>query len=408
MTGIISGLAQHPDIEGLDNLRIGTTVATNALLERRGARTALLTTAGFGDVLAIGRQNRPLLYRLHQERPPALVDDAHRLEIDERLDQTGAVLTPLDEGALSPLANSLAADTIESLAIVFLFSYRNPAHERQAADVIRKAYPDMPVELSCETWPQAREYERAVLSTINAYVRPAIEGYLDRLIAGIGHGVQDWMEQIGARTPSPLTTLEEVLTAVRRLLRGEEVSVEGREVQLRGVRLEAPPVDVPPVVAGVRGPKSMAVAGRSCDGVILVEGAGPAAARAARRLAGDPEGWRVSTFTSLCIAPSREQAYEWMAPLVAGWVRSANPTVGEHPHFAEMQALLADGGEAALAGMPRDWWLDLAAVGTFDDAVEHVQRLGEASVQDVAIFPPEELDIAHGMIDDVIALRRAV
>ena len=229
-----------------------------------------------------------------------------------------------------------------------------------------------------------------------------------RLIAGIGHGVQDWMEQIGARTPSPLTTLEEVLTAVRRLLRGEEVSVEGREVQLRGVRLEAPPVDVPPVVAGVRGPKSMAVAGRSCDGVILVEGAGPAAARAARRLAGDPEGWRVSTFTSLCIAPSREQAYEWMAPLVAGWVRSANPTVGEHPHFAEMQALLADGGEAALAGMPRDWWLDLAAVGTFDDAVEHVQRLGEASVQDVAIFPPEELDIAHGMIDDVIALRRAV
>ncbi|MCB0042797.1 MAG: hypothetical protein KDE23_24095, partial [Caldilinea sp.] len=71
----------------------GMTVATNALLERRGARTALLTTAGFGDVLTIGRQNRPHLYRLHQERPPALVDDAHRLEIDERLDHTGAVLT---------------------------------------------------------------------------------------------------------------------------------------------------------------------------------------------------------------------------------------------------------------------------------------------------------------------------
>ncbi|MEZ5272457.1 MAG: LLM class flavin-dependent oxidoreductase [Ilumatobacteraceae bacterium] len=229
-----------------------------------------------------------------------------------------------------------------------------------------------------------------------------------RLIAGIGHGVQDWMGQIGARTASPLTTLEEVLIAVRRLLRGEEVTVEGREVRLRGVQLEAPPSQVPPVVAGVRGPKSMAVAGRACDGVILVEGAGPAAARAARRLAGDPSGWRVSTFTSLCIAPTRRQAYEVMAPLVAGWVGSANPTVNEHPHFAEMQALLTDGGEGALVGMPADWWMDLAAVGTFDDAVEHVRRLGEAGVQDVAIFPPEELDIAHRMIEDVIAIRRAV
>ncbi len=232
-----------------------------------------------------------------------------------------------------------------------------------------------------------------------------------RLIAGIGHGVQDWMEQIGARTPSPLTTLEEVIVAVRRLLRGEDVSAEGREVQLRGVRLDAPPAPahVPPVVAGVRGPKSLAMAGRVADGVILVEGAGPSAVQAARRLAGRPDAeWRVTTFTSLCVAPTREQAYEWMAPLVAGWVRAANPTIAEHPHFAEMQALLADGGEPALQTMPADWWLDLAAVGTFDDAVEHVRRLAAAGVTDVAIFPPEELDIAHGMIDDVITLRAAV
>ena len=159
----------------------GMTVATNALLERRGARTALLTTAGFGDVLAIGRQNRPHLYRLHQERPPSLVDDTHRLEIDERLDHTGAVLTPLDEGALSALAGTLAADAIESLAIVFLFSYRNPAHERCAADVLRQALPDLPLSLSSDILPEYREFERTSTTVINAYVQPLVARYLARL-----------------------------------------------------------------------------------------------------------------------------------------------------------------------------------------------------------------------------------
>jgi len=108
------------------------------------------------------------------------------------------------------------------------------------------------------------------------------------------------------------------------------------------------------------------------------------------------------------VAPTRDQAYEWMAPVAAEWVSAAHPTVREHPRFADMQALLADGGEAALATMPTEWWLDLAAVGTFDDAVEHVHRLAAAGVDDVAIFPPPELDIARELIDDVIALRAAV
>ncbi len=159
----------------------GMTVATNALLERRGARTALLTTAGFGDVLAIGRQNRPHLYRLHQERPPALVDDAHRLEIDERLDHTGAVLAPLDEAALAALAGTLSAATIESLAVVFLFSYRNPAHERRAAEVIHQALPDIPLSLSSEILPEYREFERTSTTVINAYVQPLVARYLARL-----------------------------------------------------------------------------------------------------------------------------------------------------------------------------------------------------------------------------------
>src|SRR5690606_21385853 len=130
------------------------------------------------DVLAIGRQNRPHLYRLHQERPPSLVDDTHRLEIDERLDHTGAVLTPLDEGALSTLPDILAGDAIESLAIVFLFSYRNPAHERHAADVLRRALPDLPLSLSSDILPEYREFERTSTTVINAYVQPLVARYL--------------------------------------------------------------------------------------------------------------------------------------------------------------------------------------------------------------------------------------
>ena len=159
----------------------GMTVATNALLERRGARTALLTTAGFGDVLVIGRQNRPHLYLLHQERPSALVEEGHRLEISERLDHTGAVLTPLDESDLFRLAHRIATDTIESLAIVLLFSYRNPAHERRVAEVIHQVLPDLPLSLSSEILPEYREFERTSTTVINAYVQPLVARYLARL-----------------------------------------------------------------------------------------------------------------------------------------------------------------------------------------------------------------------------------
>jgi len=167
------------------------TVATNALLERRGARTALLTTAGFADVLVIGRQNRPYLYRLHQERPPILVAPELRLEVDERIDANGAVLRPLDTGAMSALAARLHDAGAESLAIVFLHAYRNPAHERQAAALLRALLPDLPITLSSEVMPEYREYERTATTVINAYVQPLIARYLDRLartLAGMHDG----------------------------------------------------------------------------------------------------------------------------------------------------------------------------------------------------------------------------
>lgn len=159
----------------------GMTVATNALLERRGARTALLTTAGFADALVIGRQNRPELYRLHQTRPAPLVATPHRLEIDERLDPQGAILTPLAEADIPALAEKLRTGGIESLAIVFLFSFRNPAHEVRAAELLRAALPDLPISLSSEILPEYREYERTATTVINAYVQPLVARYLTRL-----------------------------------------------------------------------------------------------------------------------------------------------------------------------------------------------------------------------------------
>lgn len=225
-----------------------------------------------------------------------------------------------------------------------------------------------------------------------------------RVIAGIGHGVQAWMEQMGARTPSPLTTLEEVLTVVRRLLRGELVTFEGRQVRLRDVQLDQPPTTVPPVLAGVRGPRSMAVAGRAADGVVLAEGAGAAYVRAALGQAGNPAGFRVAVFSALCIEADRRTAYGWMAPAVAGWLATPNPAIDAHPYAAELRERYAGGGEAALVDMPREWWLHLGAIGTFDDVVEHLALLVEAGAHDVALFPSPEIGIGRSQLDDVIAV----
>ena len=186
---------------GFDELAIGAaevvhgmTVATNALLERRGARTALLTTAGFADVLVIGRQNRPDIYRLHQERPPSLVEDEWRLEVNERIDRDGNIVEALDEAAVQALAQRLVAGApdgapsggVESLAITFLFSFRNPVHEQRAAELIRAIAPDLPISLSSDILPEYREYERTSTTVINAYVQPLVARYLARLEAGAG------------------------------------------------------------------------------------------------------------------------------------------------------------------------------------------------------------------------------
>jgi N-methylhydantoinase A len=180
-------------LSGIDHLVIspqaevvhGSTVATNALLERRGARTALITTAGFTDVLAIGRQNRPDLYALVPQKPPPLVPRPWRFGLHERITAQGAVLTPLDLAQLEPILAQLHADEIESVAVCLLFSFLHPEHEQAVAAYLRQARPDLHVSLSVDILPEYREYERTATTVINAYVAPLMARYLRRLRQGV-------------------------------------------------------------------------------------------------------------------------------------------------------------------------------------------------------------------------------
>ena len=166
-----------------DEVVHGSTVATNAVLERKGARTALITTRGFRDVLAIGRQTRPKLYDLEPRRPPPLIPDELRLEADERLDHRGRVLQALSSREVEALLDRLLARGVESLAVCFLFSFLRPQHERMVRDAARRR--GLPCSASFEVLPEYREYERTSTTVLNAYVAPVVERYLTRLAEGL-------------------------------------------------------------------------------------------------------------------------------------------------------------------------------------------------------------------------------
>lgn len=158
----------------------GSTVATNAILERKGAKTALITSAGFKDVLSIGRQNRPQLYALHPQIPPPLIPRTLCFEVPERLDHQGNILTPLDLSALDAVLDQLVALEVESIAVCLLYSYINPDHERliQQRAVERGLFSAEQVALSCDVLPEFREYERASTVALEAYVRPVMARYV--------------------------------------------------------------------------------------------------------------------------------------------------------------------------------------------------------------------------------------
>ncbi len=159
----------------------GTTLATNAIIERKGAKTALLTTEGFRDTIEIRHENRFEQYDVNIDLPPPLVPRRRRFPVRERIDARGRVLMPLDEAGVSSLADRLAAEGIESVAIGFLHSFTNPAHERRAAELVAERLPAVPVTLSSDVSPEMREYERFSTACANAYVQPLISRYLANL-----------------------------------------------------------------------------------------------------------------------------------------------------------------------------------------------------------------------------------
>jgi N-methylhydantoinase A len=163
----------------------GTTLATNAIIERKGACTALITTEGFRDVLAIADESRFDQYDINLVKTEPLVPRQRRLPVPERMTAAGATLTPLDEAAVGALIPALRRLGVESAAIGFLHSYANPAHERRCAEILRAALPDLWLTLSCEVCPEIREYERFTTAVANAYVQPRIASYLRRLEQGL-------------------------------------------------------------------------------------------------------------------------------------------------------------------------------------------------------------------------------
>jgi N-methylhydantoinase A len=159
----------------------GTTLITNALIERKGAKTAMITTAGFKDVLEMAREMRYDIYDLLMVLPEPLVPRPLRLEVQERLDDKGNVVTPLDVRELDGLKPHLEREGVEAVAVCFLHAFTNPVHEQQVAAWLREHMPHLSVSISSEVAPQIREYERMSTTVANAYVQPLTDRYLNRL-----------------------------------------------------------------------------------------------------------------------------------------------------------------------------------------------------------------------------------
>ncbi len=175
---------------------LGTTVATNALLERKGAVTGLITTKGFRDLLEIGRQRRPHLYDLFEKRPPPLVSRERRLEVAERMAADGTIIQDLDRKGVGEALASLLEQGVTSIAICFLNSYAFPDHEHRAAEIIRQRWPGGCVTTSHDLLPEFREYERHASTVVNAYLMPLMIGYLSRFnkaVKRLGIPAEPWV-----------------------------------------------------------------------------------------------------------------------------------------------------------------------------------------------------------------------
>jgi N-methylhydantoinase A len=272
-TGILGVLQRAAGAPGdVVFLGHGTTVATNMVIERRGARTGMLTTKGFRDVLEIGRQTRPHLYDYAITRPQPLVPRRRRLEVHERLAAEGKVLHPLDEAEVEEATRALLAAEVESLAICFLHAWRDPVHEAAARRVVARLAPDLYVSASHEVLPEFREFDRFSTTVLNAYVGPRMARYLDRLqarVRGAGIGAEPYTVHSNGGLMSVATA---GAAPVRTCLSGPAAGVIGAAVVA--------------VQAGFPNVVTFDVGGTSTDVAVIAEGA--ATSTSARDVAGHP------------------------------------------------------------------------------------------------------------------------
>jgi N-methylhydantoinase A len=209
--GVLAGLERVLADAGLPPGRLrlvilGTTLATNALIERKGAVTALLTTAGFRDVVEIGQEHRFAQYDIHLDKPEPLVPRFLRLGVPERVGARGEVIEPLDEGAVKGLVPALRREGVRSVAVSYLHGYANPLHERRTRDILRAEAPELRITLASDVCPEVREYERTSTACANAYVQPLMAGYLERL--------EGRLAALGVRCPVYLMTSSGALTTL--------------------------------------------------------------------------------------------------------------------------------------------------------------------------------------------------
>jgi N-methylhydantoinase A len=195
---IVTGLGEILRASGFSvaevaEIRHGTTVASNAILERKGARTGLIATAGFRDILEIRTLRMPRLYDMTWQKPPVLVPRYLRVTVDERLDAAGRVQRPLAPEDAARAVRRLLDERVEAIAVCLLHAYANPVHEQLLKDVIQRLAPDLPCAISSEVLPEIREYERTSTTVIDAYVQPVVRRYLRSL--------QHHLEAAGARSP---------------------------------------------------------------------------------------------------------------------------------------------------------------------------------------------------------------
>ena len=201
----IAALQRLAAVEGVESRYIaqlahGTTVATNAVLERKGGRLGIITTEGFRDTLEIGRQMRREMYevRLDPQTPVFLAPRAMRLGVRERIGPQGEVIEPIDESSVRAALDRLVAAGVECIAVCLLFSFVNPAHERRVREMVRAEHPGLEISLSSEVDPAFREYERTAVTAFDAYIKPTVRRYLTRLGTRLG----------GAGVPAPLQVMQ--------------------------------------------------------------------------------------------------------------------------------------------------------------------------------------------------------